>query len=582
MKESHFLKPLKRKSKHQHFGTFDIETTTDFRTFIYAAVFDGLSITYHDSVSSLVSKLLDYKLRHRIMYAHFGGKFDFQFLLSEIQKRGLLARYIEISGRLAQIKFRDKSGKTRLTLRDSYCLLPASLERLSEAFHVTHKKLAGAIDFEKECFDPCNEMHLKYLEHDVVSLYEVIEAHRKTPIICDIGQSLTAASTAMKAARFLLKDRIKVTPQAVQDFVRRSYAGGRTEIFKTEMNEGGACFDVNSLYPAMCKMPLPIERVSPSTDPSQFGFHDVTVRVPDCYLPILWTKNNEKRKLIFPTGTIRGVFFSEELKCAIQNGARVLKFHRGERFTQDSHVFSEFIDTFYQLRLQHPGTAIDYSAKIMLNSFYGKTGQRETVSSLTQVDPLDSKTYEKFFQPWRDEKIFKKFGLVIDTKFKRAPHMLVHIASAVTAYARIHMAENYYLPHSDSLHYTDTDSIFLSEEIATHPGLGGLKKEYELKYAFFLGPKGYYIEMSNGEIIKKLKGFNKKALRSVQLQDFKKGNISSKQTKFLTFRMALIQHNKYLGVSESIRSHKAVYDKRVILPSGDSRPWHLNTDGVLK
>lgn len=93
---------------------------------------------------------------------------------------------------------------------------------------------------------------------------------------------------------------------------------------------------------------MPIERIGESNDWSEFGFHDVTVEVPDCYMPILWKKTP---KLIFPTGIFRGVYFSEEIKLAVSQGARVLKHHRGEMFDSRTDFFEEYIKKLFKCAL---------------------------------------------------------------------------------------------------------------------------------------------------------------------------------------------------------------------------------------
>jgi hypothetical protein len=88
----------------------------------------------------------------------------------------------------------------------------------------------------------------------------------------------------------------------------------------------------------------------------------------------------------------------------------------------------------------------------------------------------------------------------------------VAIAAAVTAYARIHMIP---LLLNDSVLYSDTDSIFTTEQLPASligPGIGQLKNELEGKAlsntideAYFLGRKqyGYKYKDIQGNIIEK-------------------------------------------------------------------------------
>jgi hypothetical protein len=63
-------------------------------------------------------------------------------------------------------------------------------------------------------------------------------------------------------------------------------------------------------------------------------------------------------------------------------------------------------------------------------------------------------------------------------------------------------------------YYTDTDSLFVSKELnpsIVGKKLGMFKNEYGLiKHAIFPSPKLYYLELENGSIISKQKGFKTK------------------------------------------------------------------------
>jgi len=83
------------------------------------------------------------------------------------------------------------------------------------------------------------------------------------------------------------------------------------------------------------------------------------------------------------------------------------------------------------------------------------------------------------------------------------------IASAVTAYSRIEI-NKLKLRFIDNLLYSDTDSIFTDIKLNDNfinKDLGGLKLEYILDDAVFLGPKVYAGIMEDGTEFSKIKGF---------------------------------------------------------------------------
>jgi hypothetical protein len=84
----------------------------------------------------------------------------------------------------------------------------------------------------------------------------------------------------------------------------------------------------------------------------------------------------------------------------------------------------------------------------------------------------------------------------------------IAIASAITAYARIHMSQFKNNPDFN-LYYSDTDSIYidkaLPDDLVNSKVLGLMKLEYGLTDAIFIAPKVYYLETEDGKVIYKVK-----------------------------------------------------------------------------
>lgn len=543
-----------------------------------AGYYDGLYYRQCNTLEELFELILRKKNRSRTIFAHNGGRFDFLFLLDYLHKvRNIEARLITQGPRVTALKIRH--GKQWITLQDSFTLLAYSLAELCRAFKPTHGKIIGGIDFEKERVDKSNASHQEYLKADCLSLWEIIEIYKKLPFVRDVGIKLTRSSVGLAAWRTTLKGPIRCTRPEIQELVRKAYAGGRCEIFRQLAPTSSHRVDVNSLYPSMMLKPLPTEHLGPSSNWEEFGFHDVTVEVPPCYVPILWVKTP---KLIFPTGIFRGVFFSEELRLAVSQGARILRHHRGEAFTKTTDLFSEYIGEAYKMRLENPAPhPLNILAKDLMNHTYGKFAEREEKTTTIKIDQTDPNSWPKSFKYFHSEKMFQRTGLVEIEQWKRSPHMLCHISAAITAYGRIHMAENIYLPHQEKIYYTDTDSGDISGITPEGTGLGELKREFNIKNAFYLLPKGYWIETTDGKIIKKLKGFNKKLLESISYELFISGNIKSVEKKLATFRSALIRENNYLALLEFKKSVISQYSKRKLLKGGETRPWEYREGKII-
>lgn len=67
-------------------------------------------------------------------------------------------------------------------------------------------------------------------------------------------------------------------------------------------------------------------------------------------------------------------------------------------------------------------------------------------------------------------------------------------------------------PHIINSYYTDTDSIVLDKPLSPHllgTRLGEFKQEYgKIVSAIFPGPKLYFLELENGKIVTKGKGYS--------------------------------------------------------------------------
>jgi hypothetical protein len=99
----------------------------------------------------------------------------------------------------------------------------------------------------------------------------------------------------------------------------------------------------------------------------------------------------------------------------------------------------------------------------------------------------------------------------------------IGIASAITAYARIHMSQFKNNPLIN-LYYSDTDSIYtdsdLDESFIDDKILGKLKLENTCKKAVFLSPKVYCLLTEDNKVIYKVKGLKHEI--ELTMKDFEK------------------------------------------------------------
>jgi hypothetical protein len=102
----------------------------------------------------------------------------------------------------------------------------------------------------------------------------------------------------------------------------------------------------------------------------------------------------------------------------------------------------------------------------------------------------------------------------------------IAIASAVTAYARIHMSQfkepKFLKANNINLYYTDTDSAYfdgpIPDSFISNTILGKLKLEGVYDRALFLAPKVYALENKDSKVIK-VKGLQNKVLSTLSFSE---------------------------------------------------------------
>jgi DNA polymerase elongation subunit (family B) len=174
---------------------------------------------------------------------------------------------------------------------------------------------------------------------------------------------------------------------------------------------------------------------------------------------------------------------------------------------------------------------MNYTSKILLNSLYGRFGMDDSFNLLLIVNNKELLEIEKDFNvlnitPFKLKKgdkyliSFNNPDTQTITKMdgnKETHNINIAIASAVTAYARIHMNQFKNNPNLPNLYYTDTDSLYFDGPIhsqgtdgfISNTELGKLKLEGVYDKAFFLAPKVYALKNKDEEIIK-IKGLLRK------------------------------------------------------------------------
>jgi hypothetical protein len=426
----------------------------------------------------------------------------------------------------------------------------------------------------------------KYILGDVKALYQILIAFfqaiaSKFPI--NPITVLSAPSTAFKIWRTVQLPILNREGLKVMDFsyknqdsqLRESYLGGIVDVYRPHMQGQGYYYDVNSLYPtAMCK-PMPVGMPTLVHYPSItafetslrsgefFGFVQCTVQAPFTstpagYIGILPIKLQSR--LICPGGTFVGFFFSEELLFALNNGYTLLSIKLAYKFQRGENTFKQLIQKLNEMKIEaqlNNQPTIRNIAKLLMNSMYGRFGMKtENVKhQIVDIQGLEKlmKKYNILGQINLGQQILVSYTLneVLTTMgsnpkpefvnvLESMPHNTnVAIAAAVTAYSRI-IINQYKLKALEQgleLYYSDTDSLVLNgplpETLISSTTLGKLKLEYKFKEGIFIMPKVYCLELENGSLITKCKGYPGKLTKDQYLSLLEGNPLSLQVTKWL-------------------------------------------------
>lgn len=583
--------PIRTPEDKKSFAVLDIESI-DWINFLCIGYYSGThEFCYFDDMIKCFDFLVN-EQKEDTFFIHYGGKYDFLIIVDELIKKIPNLELVMIPRGSLVLNMELKYKGKKLNFWDSTALLPFSLRDIATKFDVPVKK--GNIDYEK--IEKITSELIDYLKSDCIALYQCLEKFYSWDLIQATGRGKTLAGQALKILRGYLNEPIYSLSKSQDEFIRKSYFGGRTEIFKPYCdNQMINCYDINSLYPyVMQKFDYPI-RFSFSTNKfykDRIGFYDCEVTAPKgIYLPILpykilsdntikiddsKTKTDKNiydimdgiGKLIFPIGTFRGVYTIHELNFAIKRGYKINKIYDGMIFERKKNLFTKFVNDIYAIRKKAEKNSFDdIMGKLILNSSYGKFGINLEKENIV----IDNG--EKGLKDWI---VFKKIKFSIrDVELDAFTN--VAIASYVTSYARTTLYEKFELVFAQNKYnlinhikyficYTDTDSIFTNATLEIGNKLGDLKLEKSDKPFCGLLPKTYI----HGNKAK-LKGFDS-IIAKYTIDEFRetlKGSAMLLQFKpgkgIKSFKQAMKSGKLLQKKKLEIKRLLAKYDKRIII-----------------
>ena len=397
-----------------------------------------------------------------------------------------------------------QKGRDKILLVDTLNYFRMSLKGLGRATGLDKLQMPETDD--SDIWTEYAIRDTRIVEKAVMELREFVSdlGHNKLPN--------TIASLAFSIWRDLYNDgQIYVhNNSSALALERDSYKGGRCDAFyKGETKETLYQYDINSMYPTIMrdfKVPVSIDgyyskyRDSAFTgarrDGLQIFANCVVSTEKECY-PYRYNG-----KLIFPVGRFETCLAWPELEYALDCGD-IDEIYGFSTYTSE-YAFSDYVETIYNKRMEYTNKGNEgfaFFCKILLNSLYGKFGQRSTEWVDYDGLPPDSDGYVA--DEYGNLTRVRIRGGRAEIKVDRGEsyYSCPSVAAAITSYGRLmlwkYIDQVRYL--GGTVYYCDTDSLvvdikgkeYLDQFVGVE--LGMLKLESVSDGGTFYAPKDYVL-----------------------------------------------------------------------------------------
>lgn len=561
-----FFTILKSDPEERKIASFDIETYSDKNLFLFGSVWyeEKHRIFYEPE------EMIDWIVKNLGGYWIFATNLEFDFFALW---KNFLKKYPNtpiFKNRLLCVKvFNTETSKKRYMIKneikflDTMNYVPISVESLGKIIGIEKMKKPEKLGKHfREMTEEERDYFIKYNVQDSRITYEFVKWFQKELMSFGAELDITISRIALQTFRRKFFDDLWFSPKRrINDFVREAYYGGRTEVFKRGKVSDLNYYDVNSLYPSVMLDAIPHPNTAKFIEKFEMkhlGYSGVAraeVFCPDNIFPYLPFRT-KTGKLIFPTGTFSGTWTTYELNVALSLGYKILKLENGIIYTEKKEFFRDYVNTLYEKRMKfkkekNPAELI---FKLLLNSLYGKFGQRGTAEEWIHASEYTDDMFEDV------KEIIADAYIRVRKDMKESTFIHPIVSAYITAYARTKL---YFILIKNDPYYCDTDSLFTKNEIKTSDRLGDLKLECKIKSGIIVKPKCYFIDTDDMKkpIQAKIKGA--KRLTPEGFREVLEGRP--------------VFYEKFMKFKESVKRKMDVNEKLIVnkkfLLEDDKRVW---------
>lgn len=581
------------------------------------------------------NKVQKYAKRHLILYAH-NMEFDFNILkgYEQLLFNGwcLISQYIKASVYILTFQ----KGNYVLHILSTTNYSPKSLQTISKDIGYEYKM---EIDFNTAS----KEYLMEYCIRDTKIIYNFIKELIAFLIENDLSNlRATAGSMALASFRHRFNDhnqeqqRIDIHSwKKAVELERKSYHGGITDCFQIGSFENAYKTDINSMYPSVMKnneiprklllwsrntdkamalvqdklLELEITQLQPNSckdiynyfkEKEHIGFIvNCNVNIPKDNAYILDDFGLGKTSFIYGDN-LNITVCSPEL-AFIESFGTILEINEIAVYLTSDTLFTDYVDFFYGLREKYKrenNQLYVQFTKLMLNTLYGKFGQKKTICEMMEFDDPYCQKYGALLELMvkskkelcvqypivylgkiiKDREVYylqDKFMTIKETE-NNSKNSLVAISSFITSYARMMLVHYIKIAERKNCYYSDTDSIIVNEQGYENLKQNGCIDEYQLGKLKIEGigscniyaPKFYDF---NDE--RKMKGIRKS---SELLQE------TTKSCKYKVQNWKHTKHNLSTGligmqkIEFGLKELSKTYTKGKVLENGFVEPYHIS------
>lgn len=593
------LKQVKDLDKiRKKFFVFDCETwgrNARPEEFAFCCMYGHNYKKVFHTIDDFKAELFSGAFRNKYIFCHW-GEFDLNVIFGNI-KKGLDREAIFNGSRFII------ASKEKVMFADSLNIYQDSVKNIGKI--LGHDKLEMNTKFGRGKKFKISDLDIEYCYTDCMIVWKALE---KIFTMVQSVRPTLASLSLLYYQRFYMPYNFGYNKLSLRFF--ESYYGGRVEAFKLGKTHSFK-YDINSMYPyvmTFATFPNPkFVKVSKSKDVKSLK-HDLKYYEGQATLKVKHIKNifgflpvKKDSRLIFANGIFSGTWCFPEIRLALKHKAiEIIEVQEVLTSYPMESPFKKFAVELYQKRMEAEGIE-KTNLKLILNSLYGKWGQREKFKEIyfdnVPIDFMDLLTENKIpfelkmfnqiredcylhiFSPIKTNADYTK--ITIDEEgFKTKIHSIPVFSSYITSHARCYLQENILKHKKYTVTYTDTDCICteLEPPIQDSLELGAFKKEKEILKEIF-GNKSYD-ELKNDSINRKIKGIPKKADNLTDTYDIATriqnlGNSYQFETLVKTKRA--IRQQKTAGVWEkTTKTLTGDYTKRTLLKDGRTIPLWLS------